>query len=82
MLGGQCGGTKQQLGLDDLLELRIGLPQVKEQRIRVAKMDAARQVLEALSDRLTRQVEALKERRQALITAAVTGELEVPGVAA
>ena len=82
LLGGQYGGTKQQLGLDDLLELRIGLPQVEDQRIRVARMDAARQILEGLSDRLTRQVEALKERRQAFITAAVTSELEIPEVAA
>jgi hypothetical protein len=29
-----------------------------------------------------RQIELLLERRQALITAAVTGQLEIPGVAA
>jgi type I restriction enzyme S subunit len=28
------------------------------------------------------QVDLLQERRQALITAAVTGQLEIPGVAA
>lgn len=35
-----------------------------------------------LTRRLQRQVELLQERRQALITAAVTGELQVPGAAA
>ena len=33
-------------------------------------------------ERLTKQIDLLAERRQALITAAVTGELEIPGVAA
>lgn len=36
----------------------------------------------ALLDRLHSQVDLLREHREALITAAVTGELEVPGVAA
>ena len=31
---------------------------------------------------MTRQIDLLVELRQALITAAVTGELEIPGVAA
>ena len=31
---------------------------------------------------LERQIDLLLERRQALITAAVTGQLEIPGVAA
>jgi type I restriction enzyme S subunit len=31
---------------------------------------------------LRKQIELLRERRQALITAAVTGELEIPEVAA
>jgi hypothetical protein len=31
---------------------------------------------------MRRQIERLRERRQALITAAVTGQLEIPGVAA
>ena len=37
---------------------------------------------DALMAHLTRQIGLLRERRQALITAAVTGELEIPGVAA
>lgn len=35
----------------------------------------------ALTDRLERQIELLREHRQALITAAVTGEFQVPGAA-
>lgn len=33
-------------------------------------------------ERLDRQIALLQERRQALITAAVTGQMEIPGVAA
>jgi type I restriction enzyme S subunit len=46
--------------------------------------EATRQValMRAFRDRLSRQLDLLLERRQALITAAVTGQLEIPGVAA
>lgn len=43
---------------------------------------AANEQFSALLDPLSRQIELLVEHRQALITAAVTGELSVPGVAA
>ena len=43
-----------------------------------ARLDSALRLREALQ----RQINLLREHRQALITAAVTGELEVPGVAA
>ncbi len=39
-------------------------------------------IAEDLAKGLGRQIELLVERRQALITAAVTGQLEIPGVAA
>jgi restriction endonuclease S subunit len=50
-----------------------------------AAVDALRRTegrLALLRQRLYRQVDLLVERRQALITAAVAGELEIPGVAA
>lgn len=76
------GGTKQQLSLDDVREIRVPLADLTIQldvanRI-VASLDAltrAEQVIRRLTD-------LLLERRQALITAAVTGQLEIPGVAA
>ena len=82
LLGGQYGGTKQQLGLDDLAELAIALPSRSEQESRIVRLEAATARTEALVDSLHRQLALLIEHRQALVTAAVTGELEVPGMAA
>lgn len=62
-------------------ELRVPLPPIGRQREIVNKLDKERSYLDALRSRVGRQIGLLKERRQALITAAVTGEMEVPGVA-
>jgi len=48
----------------------------------VASMSRASQHFAASRDALASQIELLQEHRQALITAAVTGELDIPGVAA
>ena len=82
LLGGQYGGTKQQLGLQDLAELRIASPDRDEQRRRVETIGKARRESERLIGVLGRQIALLAEHRQALITAAVTGQLEIPGLAA
>jgi type I restriction enzyme S subunit len=62
--------------------IRIPVPEVCAQARIAAELDSALQVLQTLHNAVDRQIELLRERRQALITAAVTGELEVPGVAA
>jgi type I restriction enzyme S subunit len=63
-------------------ELYVSLPSMDEQHRIVHDLDAERRHTEVLGSRLTRQIGLLQERRQALITAAVTGELDIPGVAA
>ncbi|MEU0530911.1 restriction endonuclease subunit S [Amycolatopsis tolypomycina] len=80
LLGGQYGGTKQQLGLEDLAELTIQVPSLEEQRELVCTLQRAAQLKMELTEKLGRQIDLLKEHRQALITAAVTGEMKVPGV--
>jgi type I restriction enzyme S subunit len=82
LFGGQYGGTKQQLGLDDLAELRISRPDRDEQHRRIHAMTQVRLAGERLASCLENQIALLTEHRQALITAAVTGELNIPGVAA
>lgn len=82
LLGGQYGGTKQQLGLEDLAELRIANPDRVEQRRRVVAIMTAERKSKGLIELLDRQIALLVEHRQALVTAAVTGELDVPVVAA
>ena len=58
------------------------VPSIQVQREVVEEVAAGRRHAADISNRLLRQVDLLRERRQALITAAVTGELEIPGVAA
>lgn len=64
----------------------LGLPvpslSVDEQMSLVQRANEQIERMRGLRNALNRQVDLLVERRQALITASVTGQLEVPGVAA
>lgn len=76
------GSTHQTIYMPDIESLRVVLPPVAEQdRVVDALWERLRPIHRTV-DRITRQVELLQEHRQALITAAVTGELDVVGVAA
>lgn len=57
-------------------------PPVSDQRRIASALDEVRSDLDKVAGGLDRQIELLLERRQALITAAVTGEIDIPGVAA
>jgi type I restriction enzyme S subunit len=82
LLGSQYGGTKTQLGLDDLRELEIRVPDQDTQRAALGAVRRVEVTTQATVDVTQRQVELLLERRQALITAAVAGQLDITGVAA
>ncbi|MCP2255170.1 type I restriction enzyme, S subunit [Prauserella aidingensis] len=71
------GSTHKTIYVPDLQMLRIPLPSVDEQRKIVKSIRNQNRRLDALSDKVKRQRELLSERRQALITAAVTGEFDV-----
>jgi type I restriction enzyme, S subunit len=58
--------------------LEIPVPARREQRAIVTQLDAASRRTAQISRRLGDQMALLKERRQALITAAVTGQVDVP----
>lgn len=77
LLAGQYGGTKQQLGLDDLAETRIHMPLRRDQAVLCARLNFAAQHTERVASAIDTQLELLRERRQAIITAAVTGQLDV-----
>jgi type I restriction enzyme, S subunit len=76
------GSTHQTIYMPDIRSIRIPLPPVNEQDEIV---DAAWSRFGAVDQLVTateRQIGLLQERRRALITAAVTGEMEIPeGVA-
>jgi type I restriction enzyme S subunit len=65
-----------------ILGLPVPVLPLDEQARMVDTFQGAAQHTSVLCDRLRRQIDLLAEHRQALITAAVTGEIDVPGVAA
>lgn len=67
---------------EDLRSVEVSLPVPDEQCRVVVLAEAVRAEGDRLAALLGKQIALLRERRQALITAAVTGELEIPGVAA
>lgn len=76
------GATLRTIGMPDIRDFVIPLPPLKEQAQIVALGEQVRRLAAQVTTKLDRQIELLEERRRALITAAVTGELSVPGVAA
>jgi type I restriction enzyme S subunit len=63
---------------DTLARVPIPVPPLKSQRARAKAFIERRNWTEQLRARIDGQVKLLAERRQAVITAAVTGQLEVP----
>lgn len=76
------GGTKIQLSLGDIRNFEIALPPLAEQRAIVAHLDEKCGKIDQLKAKAERGIELLKERRSALISAAVTGKIDVRSVAA
>jgi type I restriction enzyme S subunit len=76
------GTTMQRLARSQLGDFPVRVPSLDEQRRMVERVDTERPILQAVLTALSTQIDLLRERRQTLISAAVTGELEIPGVAA
>ncbi|MFE7524110.1 restriction endonuclease subunit S [Kitasatospora sp. NPDC057542] len=71
------GSTHKTIYVPDLQMLRIPLPPLESQ-IRIVKTIRDRNTrIDVLVDKVRRQMSLLAERRQALITAAVTGQFDV-----
>jgi type I restriction enzyme S subunit len=62
--------------------LSIRVPPLEDQRRLADELDRCMTHGLTIGQHLNKQVELLRERRAALITATVTGELEIPKVAA
>lgn len=69
----------QNLDTDSYFNERIGFPPLTEQRNIVAFLENAMVEIDTLIDKATSTIELLQERRQALISAAVTGKIDVRG---
>lgn len=76
------GGTKIQLSLDDVANLVMTVPDVGEQSVITAFLDRETAKLDALVAESQAAVALLQERRAALISAAVTGKIDVRALGA
>ena len=72
-------GTQQTLGLRTIENLHIPLPPPKEQEAIASELAARLPRLELLSQKAVDAIEVMQERRTALISAAVTGKIDVRG---
>lgn len=70
-------GLKQGLSLENVRETLVVLPPLPEQSAIIAFIASETARLEALTAEATRGIALLKERRSALISAAVTGKIDV-----
>jgi type I restriction enzyme S subunit len=75
-------GMTRKIRSDDLAGVLVPAAPRSAQDDAVEALRRQEDRLASLGQRLYRQVDLLAERRQALITAAVTGQIEIPGVAA
>lgn len=71
------GGTKVQLGLDDIRSLLVLIPKKNEQKKIVDYLDCEVAKVDGLRTKVESAIEKLKEYRTALIAAAVTGKIDV-----
>ena len=76
------GSTMDNLNSDIVLGMPCLVPPAAEQSEIVKHVDVMRAQSDGLANRLSFQIDLLQEHRQVLVTGAVTGDLEVPGVAA
>ncbi|MGW5339181.1 restriction endonuclease subunit S [Rhodococcus pyridinivorans] len=75
------GGGQPNINQDKLRSLRIAVPSMEEQSRIVAYLDERCEKIDALISKATETVDTLQEYRSALITDAVTGKIDVRGVA-
>jgi type I restriction enzyme S subunit len=75
------GGTKVQLSLDDIRGLPVTVPPLNEQRAIVGALNRELLEFDSLITEAQRAIDLLHERRTALISAAVTGQIDVRGLA-
>lgn len=73
----QYGGTKVGLGLEDVNELRILLPPLEEQETIIDFIMHTENKLNRLAAQIQEAIDKLQEYRTALISAAVTGKIDV-----
>lgn len=73
----KMGSTHNTIYMPDIRTLTISLPPLEEQKAIVDHVRASVGALDELMDTATTAITLLQERRAALISAAVTGKIDV-----
>lgn len=76
------GSTHNTIYMPDIHAFRLALPPVEEQHSIVSYISEQVQRIDELTAEATHAIDLLQERRTALISAAVTGKIDVRGLAA
>ena len=76
------GATIATIGMDDVRSLACALPPLREQEAIIVFLGSATARIDSLRAKVERAIEHLLEYRTALITAAVTGKIDVRGAVA
>ena len=71
------GATSPHLNIYDIRNVPLPLPPLAEQQLIVNRIDMRFRRKEAASEAIRNSIERLREHRSALITAAVTGQIDV-----
>lgn len=77
LLGAGYGGTKIQLGLEDIKDLWLAFPPIHEQQEICSYIGGAVDAMERQVEFINKVISRLREYRAALITNAVTGKIDV-----
>jgi len=73
--------VQPNLNTDIVKDLRFGFPPLQEQELIVCRITELVNEFDALTAEAQRAIDLLQERRTALISAAVTGQIDVRGAA-
>ncbi|MEX5449093.1 restriction endonuclease subunit S [Stutzerimonas stutzeri] len=73
----EAGHGTKALRMENWISIELPVPPLHEQRAIIEMLDIQTARLDSLADKTERSIELLKERRSALITAAVTGQIDL-----
>lgn len=72
-------GTQQNIGMSVIENLPVALPNIEQQKVIATHLDAEIDEIDAATADAAEAIELSRERRAALISAAVTGKIDVRG---